>query len=212
MRSGFPAKGISGETVHLSEVNVKDDGNGKVYDFVSLQSQPTFPGGMDKFYQYVINTIQYPQEAKDKKVTGKVFLSFVVETDGELSDIKIERSLGNGTDEEAVRVLKASPKWIPGIQDGQKVRVKYNIPISFSLSNPTSSDLNGSITPSPLIFIDGVKQKPSKEQVSAPLTSMVKGEIASMKILADEETKKLYGTEGQYGVIMITTKEKAKKP
>jgi TonB family protein len=124
---GLPAQAISGETVNLSEVNVKADGSGKVYDFVSLQSQPTFPGGMDKFYQYVLNTIQYPEEAKDKKITGKVFLSFVIETDGELSDIKIDRTLGYGTDEEALRVLKASPKWIPGIQDGQKVRVKYNI-------------------------------------------------------------------------------------
>ena len=232
---GFPAKAISGETVNLSEVNVKADGNGKVYDFVSLQSQPTFPGGMDKFYQYVLNSIQYPQEAKDKKVTGKVFLSFVVETDGELSDIRIDRTLGYGTDEEAVRVLKASPKWIPGIQDGQKVRVKYNIPISFSLSSTTSTESNGAIIPdadgeglvnerawrledklglksptAPLYIVDGVKLKSTKK-LNSPLAKMDQDAIASIEILADKTAKELYGDEGKYGVILIVTKDKAKK-
>ncbi len=123
-----------------------DVGDNKIYDFVSLDQQPTFPGGMDKFYGYLKSTMVYPTEAKANKVEGKVFLSFVVETDGSLSDIKVERKLGYGTDEEAVRVLKASPAWTPGIQNGSKVRVKYNIPISFSLGqNP--SIINGNDTP-----------------------------------------------------------------
>jgi TonB family protein len=232
---GLPAQAISGETVNLSEVNVKADGSGKVYDFVSLQSQPTFPGGMDKFYQYVLNTIQYPEEAKDKKVTGKVFLSFVIETDGELSDIKIDRTLGYGTDEEALRVLKASPKWIPGIQDGQKVRVKYNIPISFSLTSTTATESNGAIVPdadgtgvtdgrlwsleeklglksptSPLYIIDGVKQKPSKK-LNSPLSKMDQENIASIEILADKVASELYGDEGKNGVILIVTTKKTPK-
>ncbi|WP_276091192.1 energy transducer TonB [Pedobacter sp. JY14-1] len=106
----------------------------KVYDFVSLESQPTFPGGMDKFYAYVQRAVKYPAMAQENNIQGKVFLSFVVEKDGSLTDIKVERKLGGGTDEEAIRVLKASPRWIPGIQNGKKVRVKYNIPISFTLS------------------------------------------------------------------------------
>jgi protein TonB len=107
----------------------------KVYDFVSIETQPGFPGGMDKFYAYLKKAVRYPAMAQENNIQGKVFLSFVVEKNGDLTDIKVERKLGGGTDEEAIRVLKNSPKWTPGIQNGKPVRVKYNIPISFTLSN-----------------------------------------------------------------------------
>ncbi|MEJ7557261.1 MAG: M56 family metallopeptidase [Pedobacter sp.] len=116
--------------------NTKNDpADIKVYDFVSLEAQPTFPGGMANFYNYLKQNVKYPAEAKANKVEGKVFLSFIVEKDGSLMDIKVDRKLGGGTDEEAVRVLTASPNWNPGVQNGNVVRVKYNIPISFSLNS-----------------------------------------------------------------------------
>jgi TonB family protein len=120
---------------YLSKTTLaKTDANDiKVYDFVSLETQPAFPGGMNNFYTYLKQNLRYPADAKTNKVEGKVFLSFVVEKDGSLMDIKVDRKLGQGTDEEAVRVLKESPKWQPGIQNGNVVRVKYNIPISFNL-------------------------------------------------------------------------------
>ncbi|MBE9598216.1 energy transducer TonB [Pedobacter sp. MC2016-24] len=106
-----------------------------VYDvFSALEVQPTFPGGMDKFYAYLSKSIRYPAAAQEINIQGKVFVSFIIERNGKLSDIKVERKLGYGTDEEAIRVLNASPRWIPGIQNGIAVRVKYNIPISFSLA------------------------------------------------------------------------------
>lgn len=106
-----------------------------VYDvFNALEVQPVFPGGMEKFYAYLSKSIRYPAAAQEINLQGKVFLSFIIEKSGALTDIKVERKLGYGTDEEAVRVLKASPKWMPGIQNGRAVRVKYNIPISFSLA------------------------------------------------------------------------------
>lgn len=106
----------------------------KVYDFVSIETQPSYPGGMDKFYSYVGKSVKYPAMAAENNIQGKVYLSFVVEKDGRLTDIKVERKLGGGTDEEAIRVLKASPRWTPGIQNGKPVRVKFNIPISFTLN------------------------------------------------------------------------------
>jgi protein TonB len=106
----------------------------KVYDFVSIETPPGFPGGIERFYAYVGKSIKYPPMAAENNIQGKVFLSFVVEKNGELTDIHVDRKLGGGTDEEAVRVLKASPRWTPGIQNGKPVRVKYNIPISFTLS------------------------------------------------------------------------------
>jgi len=189
--------------------------SGKIYDFVSLETQPKFPGGMNLFYEYLKKSVRYPKEAFENKIEGKVFLSFVVETDGSLTDIMVERKLGSGTDEEAVRVLKESPKWNPGVQDGQKVRVKYNIPISFSL-NKTALDLQGK-TPGiqindgslsinsnlkPLYIVDGEKQKDFK------LLNLKPDDISSVEILKNETATSLYGEEGKDGVINITTKTK----
>lgn len=114
------------------KVAVEDN---QVYDFVSIEKQPEFPGGINKFYAYVGKNLKYPSMAVENNVQGKVFLSFVVEKDGKLTDITVTRGLGSGTDEEAVRVLKSSPRWTPGIQNGKPVRVKYNININFTLQN-----------------------------------------------------------------------------
>lgn len=122
----------AGDGPKQSVAAVVDDN--KVYDMTLLEVQPSFPGGMDKFYNYLSKSIRYPVMAAEANIQGKVFVSFVVELNGELTDIHVLRKLGGGTDEEAIRVLKASPPWIPGIQNGRKVRVKYNIPISFALS------------------------------------------------------------------------------
>ncbi|RYF12860.1 MAG: energy transducer TonB [Flavobacteriales bacterium] len=105
-----------------------------VYNFVSMVNPPKYPGGLDKLYKFLSENIKYPKEAKDNKIQGKVLVSFTVLKDGALADIKVERKLGYGTDEEAVRVLKLSPKWEPGYQNGKPVNVKYNIPISFNLA------------------------------------------------------------------------------
>jgi len=101
--------------------------------FTAVEQEPTFAGGIEKFYAFLRNNIHYPAVAKENNVQGKVFVSFVVEKDGTLTDIKVVRSLGSGTDEEAVRVLRNSPKWKPGIQNGRPVRVAYTMPISFTL-------------------------------------------------------------------------------
>lgn len=107
----------------------------KIYSFVSLSTPPTYPGGIEELYKFLNEHINYPAEAKEKNITGNVFMSFAVEKDGSITDIKIDRSLGYGTDEEAVRVIKLSEKWNPGLIDGKPVRVKYNIPIKFDIKD-----------------------------------------------------------------------------
>ena len=77
--------------------------------------------------------LKYPTEAKRNKIQGRVYISFIVEADGSLSEPKVLRGIGSGCDEEAVRVMKLSPNWIPGVQNGKKVRVNYTVPIFFSL-------------------------------------------------------------------------------
>ena len=101
--------------------------------FTAVENEPGFKGGIDKFYAYLSKNIRYPAVAKENNVSGKVFVTFVVEKDGSLTDIKVVRGIGSGCDEEATRVLKASPKWTPGIQNGRPVRVQYTMPINFAL-------------------------------------------------------------------------------
>ena len=120
--------------IALSRNAVKAQDKDKIYDFTSVKQQPTYPGGISKFYDYLSKEIKYPAEAKKNKVQGKVFASFVVEKDGSLSDVRITRGLSKETDAEAKRVLLKSPKWKPAIHNGKPVRIKYNINVNFKNS------------------------------------------------------------------------------
>jgi len=102
--------------------------------FTSVEQSPEFPGGNVAFGKYLSNNIRYPAIAKENNVQGKVFLNFIVERDGSLTDIKLIRGIGSGCDDEAIRVLKSSPHWKPGILNGREVRVYYTVPISFTLA------------------------------------------------------------------------------
>jgi protein TonB len=102
--------------------------------FTAVENSAEYPGGIDKFYDYLGKSIRYPGVARENNVQGKVFLTFVVEKDGSLTDVKVLRGIGSGCDEEAVRVVKASKKWKPGMQNGRAVRQQYTVPISFTLA------------------------------------------------------------------------------
>lgn len=91
-------------------------------------------GGAGAWSKFLQKNLHYPAVARENSVQGKVIVSFVVEKDGHLSDIKVLRGIGSGCDEEAVRVLKMAPAWKPGRQNGQPVRVQYTIPINFQLA------------------------------------------------------------------------------
>ncbi len=101
--------------------------------FTGVEVPPVFEGGMTAFSEYIAANIKYPLEAQKQNIQGKVFLFFVVEKDGSLSHIRVLRSVSKEIDEEAIRVLKNSPKWTPGFQNGKPVRVYYSLPITFSL-------------------------------------------------------------------------------
>ena len=116
----------------FSQAQTSRNTEDQIYSFVTLKNPPQFPGGISKLYKFLADNLKYPAKANAKNVRGTVFASFIIEKDGALSDIKILRGLGSGTDEEAIRVLKMSPKWEPGSLNGKLVRVQYNIPIKFS--------------------------------------------------------------------------------
>jgi TonB family protein len=108
-------------------------GNSDASIFTAVEKAAEFPGGITQLSKYLKASLKYPAEALKNKVEGKVFLTFVVEKDGSLTNIKVLHGIGSGTDAEAVRVIKASPKWKPGKQDGKVVRQQYTVPIAFVL-------------------------------------------------------------------------------
>ncbi len=101
--------------------------------FQSVEINPEPPGGMAAFMQWVGKNYQYPQAAMDAGVNGQVQVSFVVERDGSLTDLKVVKDLKFGTGEAAIKMLQKAPKWSPGIQNGRPVRVAYTLPIRLSI-------------------------------------------------------------------------------
>jgi protein TonB len=105
--------------------------NDQVYTVV--ETMPKYPGGQEALMDFLAKNIQYPQAAKEAGITGTVIASFVIEKNGNVSDIKILKGLGSGCDEEVIRVVNLMRKWKAGKQNGKEVRVQYNLPVKFSL-------------------------------------------------------------------------------
>jgi len=103
----------------------------EIFDIV--EDQPTPPGGMQAFYKYVSKSMKYPKQARRMGVEGRVFVQFVVDKNGQLTEVKAIKGIGAGCDEEAVRVLKQAAKWKPGKQRGRPVKVRMILPITFKL-------------------------------------------------------------------------------
>ena len=103
----------------------------KVFDVV--EEMPSFPGGNAALMSYLNSNTKYPVVAQENGVQGRVIISFVVERDGSISDVKVARSVDPSLDREAQRVVKSMPRWTPGKQNGQTVRVKYTVPVVFRL-------------------------------------------------------------------------------
>ncbi|MBP6872014.1 MAG: M56 family metallopeptidase [Bacteroidales bacterium] len=102
--------------------------------FQVVKNMPSFKGGMDAMTKYLVENIKYPPEAKTKGTAGTVFVTYVIEKDGSVTNVKILQGIGDGCDEEAARVVKGMPKWNPGTNDNNEpVRVIFNLPIKFSL-------------------------------------------------------------------------------
>ena len=192
--------------------------DGKAFDVV--EQMPAFPGGLEALMNFLNDNIKYPKEAYDAKQQGRVIAQFVVEKDGSISDIHIVKSVSPLLDAEAVRMLGVMPKWTPGKQNGETVRVKYTIPINFQLKGsddalPNSVKIEGDFKyeKSPfstnlddcLILVDG-KEVPAGELDKYASSEKTK----SITVIKDiNKIKAIYGNkaEGKKGVIEITTKK-----
>lgn len=122
---------VFGFTTASAQKTVVSQKNEKVFDVV--EQMPEYPGGMQALFEFLKENIKYPEDAQKQKVEGRVLAKFVVETDGSISNIEVVKHAFPSLDAEAVRVIQAMPKWAPGKQKGQAVRVKFVVPINFNL-------------------------------------------------------------------------------
>ena len=122
---------IEGEMPEITTGEV--EGESDVYQIV--EQMPEFPGGEAELFHYISKNIHYPQEAKEKGIQGRVFIGFIVEKDGSISNVRNLRGVDSELDAEAIRVIQSLPKWKPGKNNGEFVRVSYQIPIFFKLED-----------------------------------------------------------------------------
>ena len=135
----FDVKGnndVNGEVLKAKEVIAqpeppKHEEESKVFDVV--EQMPSFPGGNGALLEYLATHVKYPVVAQENGVQGRVIVSFVVEKDGSITDVRVVRSVDPSLDREAARVVSSMPRWTPGKQNGSAVRVKYNVPVMFKL-------------------------------------------------------------------------------
>ena len=194
----------------------------KAYDVVD--EMPQFPGGPYALFEFISKNIQYPKEAEDANLQGRVIVSFVVEKDGSVSNAKVVRPIDPLLDAEALRVVNSMPKWIPGKQNGEAFRMKYTVPVTFRLEDGIKgaddplierstayiagyyAAKNG-LPPSlqSLILVDG-------KEVSYDELGKIKSEsIDHMDVLKDKSAIEKYGEKAKDGVILITTKKNTKQ-
>lgn len=176
--------------------------------FEVVEEMPEFPeGGMPAFMQYLAKNIKYPKAAHVAGTQGRVVVQFVVEKDGSIVEPSVMRSVDPLLDAEAIRVISAMPKWKPGTQKGQPVRVKFNVPVAFRLNKEKAIDVpavNLNIPDGqkqPLVLIDG--KVASKEVLEA----LNPNKIEHITVKKDDATKKTYGAEDNQSVIVVTLKK-----
>ena len=182
-----------------------------------VEDMPQFPGGTQKLFEYLAKNVRYPKEAEEKCIQGRVIVTFVVEKDGSITDAKVLRSVAPSLDAEALRVVNDMPKWIPGKQDGEPVRVKYTIPITFctipadnekqvdQLSETVVVGIGDNAkaihTNTPYVVVDGKPIDGDKLKDIDPKT------IDHMEVLKSKVAIEKYGDKAKNGVIVITTKK-----
>ena len=204
-----------------------EEASDEVPVFRVVEEMPEFPGGMGECLKFLGKNIKYPVEAQKAGVQGKVIVQFVVEKDGNIANPKVVRSIDPDLDGEAIRVISIMPKWKPGMQKGQPVRVKYTVPVTFRLdgkdikSNEArhlelKTDTVFQENPlrigketfslkdwkeKPLLIVDGI-EKPYSQMEKINVS-----DIESISVLKDAAGTAIYGAKAKNGVILITTKK-----
>ena len=233
--AGDPDKGKLTSVEVEMPIEFKLDGQplSKVYDKVN--ELPQFPGGNHALFQFIKDNQRYPQIAKENGIQGRVILQFVVDETGKVSDPKVLRSVDPSLDAEAIRIVKAMPRWTPGVKDGKAVAVRYTLPVNFSLGDKKAADSgrvafklkepdrdnelykhlgilavstpNGvSVNPNSIcIVIDGVVATPEM------IRSLTPQQVDGISVLDGEKALKKYGDRAKNGVLLVTTKQQTEQ-
>ena len=134
---------------HQKEIYNEQISQPDVFD--KVDEAPQFPGGMAGMMQYLSSNIRYPEDAREAGTQGRVIVSFIVEKDGSISNAKVAKPTYSSLDEEALRVVSAMPKWMPGKQNGEAVRVKYSLPVSFRHDSQEAPKPEGTVMSMPVV-------------------------------------------------------------
>lgn len=194
---------LQGDTTEPAEVKyipteVNEQLSGTAFDIV--EQMPEFPGGIPAFMKYLQDNMRYPEAAKKAGVQGRVIVQFVVDKDGSLKNPSVIRSVDKELDTEAIRLIINSPKWEPGRQKGEKVAVKYTIPVVFKWGDNSAVMLSVHGAETPLYVVDGTEVSPTVMGALDP------NKIGSMEVLKNDVAAQIYGEKGKNGVILITLK------
>ena len=204
-------------------VRLKKTDTGKVYDVVD--EMPQFPGSPGALFEYIDKSLKYPAEAEKAGTQGRVIATFVVEKDGSITNAKVVKAIDPLLDAEALRIIHEMPKWNPGKQDGELMRVKYTIPITFRLqgNNDDARQYSGTVKidktkrvhqsvetvvvgdeaeKEPYVVVDGKPIDGAKLKEIDPKT------IEHMEVLKSKVAIEKYGEKAKNGVIVITIKKK----
>jgi len=197
------ADSLRGRVAGVSAGSSKDDG--RVFDVV--EDQPRYPGGTNALMAYLRDNIKYPAEAAKAGIQGKVIVQFVVGKDGTVRDVKPIRNISPELDAEAVRVVAAMPKWMPGYQRGEAVNVRYTLPVNFRMDGGPDSE-SQKAAGSNIAFSDDVYYVVDGVHVSAvELKKISADKINSIEVFKGESAVEKFGEQAKNGAIVVSTKK-----
>jgi TonB family protein len=182
---------------YSSTISAQGADNPENKPLVSVEQMPQFPGGDEALLNFIKENLKYPAEAAKVGIEGRVTVRFVVGEDGKVRDVVVVRGLDSTCNQEAVRVVKLMPTWIPGEANGRKVPVYYTLPIVYRIPKGD-----------PLLFVDGRLQPYA---MMRDTTKLRPSDIKTMNVLKEALAIERYGEKGKYGAILIETKEHAAK-
>lgn len=197
------ADSLRGRVAGVSAGCSKDDG--RVFDVV--EDQPRYPGGTNALMTYLRDNIKYPAEAAKAGIQGKVIVQFVIGKDGTVRDVKPIRNISPELDAEAVRVVAAMPKWVPGYQRGEAVNVRYTLPVNFRMDGGPDSE-SQKAAGSNIAFSDDVYYVVDGVHVSAAeLKKISADKINSIEVFKGESAVEKFGEQAKNGAIVVSTKK-----
>lgn len=197
------ADSLRGRVAGVTAGCSKDDG--RVFDVV--EDQPRYPGGTNALMTYLRDNIKYPAEAAKAGIQGMVIVQFVVGKDGAVRDIKPVKSVSPELDAEAVRVVAAMPKWVPGYQRGEAVNVRYTLPVNFRMDGGPGSE-SQKAAGSNIAFSDDVYYVVDGVHVSvAELKKISADKINSIEVFKGESAVEKFGEQAKNGAIVVSTKK-----